>query len=269
MTEEERNYLREFIKGYCENVTNGLSERWEAITPDLYDKHIHDVIAGLMARQATLAIELAKSPSIWNANVAPLILRTMTDGYITLAWILDEPNDRAKKYLDYGLGQEKLNIEILEESLRDNPEQQQVEERKEMLEQKKLWLNSQLAEWATIVNVGSWSGKSTRAMAQETGLEQVYKFSYVPFSGSAHNMWQHVGKYNIEPCQNPLHNNHLVPLILKMESNFEFVFLASLLITDTFEVFDEKCDINIERETPLEFFHNYISSEESNDEPKK
>ena len=74
--------------------------------PRSIDKHVHEAIGGLLARQATLAIELARSPMMWIGNVAPLILRCMTDAYITLAWILDDRGDRAKKYTEYGLGQE-------------------------------------------------------------------------------------------------------------------------------------------------------------------
>jgi hypothetical protein len=42
--------------------------------------------------------------------MAPIILRAMVDLYITLSWIFKDPLERSKKYIAYGLGQEKLEI---------------------------------------------------------------------------------------------------------------------------------------------------------------
>jgi predicted metal-dependent hydrolase len=67
------------------------------------------------------------------------------------------------------LGQEKLFLEYLEEELRINPDGYDAEDLREMIKTRKGWLNGQLAEWATVVDVGSWSGLSTRDMAKEVG----------------------------------------------------------------------------------------------------
>lgn len=263
--------LWEFINGFCENVTESFNERWSKITPEMFDKHIHEAMGGLLARQATLAIELARSPMMWNGNVAPLILRCMTDAYITFAWILEDIEDRTKKYIEYGLGQEKLFIEYLEEAIREEPDKNYVDRMKSMVEHRKSWLNAQLAEWATDVNVGSWSGMPTRDMAKAIGRESIYKFAYVPFSGAAHNMWQHVGVYNVEQCLNPLHNGHLIPKIRRVPNDPEFLYLAAKYVSQTYELFDEKLNISIERKLPIEylldhpFFNQPSEQSESSD----
>jgi uncharacterized protein len=53
----------------------------------------------LLARQATLAIELASAPQLWNGHSAPLFLRAIKDVHITLSWILLDPTTRARHYL--------------------------------------------------------------------------------------------------------------------------------------------------------------------------
>ncbi|MAX50651.1 MAG: hypothetical protein CMH22_01565 [Methylophaga sp.] len=254
---EIQKRLWDFIRDFSENVSLGFEERWAKVKPDLYDKHKHEAVGGLLARQATMAIEMARSPMMWNGNVAPLLLRTMTDGYITLSWILDDIDDRSKKYIDYGLGQEKLFIEHLEESVREDTDGDDVDRVKAMIEFRKSWLESQIAEWATIVNIGSWSGMSTREMAKSIGRESIYKFAYAPFSGPAHNMWQHVGLYHMEPCTNPLHKGHLVPFVRPAPHDPEYLYLASKYVSQSFEVFDEKLDISVERELPIDFFVNH------------
>jgi len=114
--------LKDFIVGYREVVINGFDDRWQKIEQEIYNKHISETIGALLSRQATLSIEMASAPTTWNGHVAPLFLRCMVDAYITLAWILSKPEQRSKKYIEYGLGQEKLFIEFLEEALHEEPD---------------------------------------------------------------------------------------------------------------------------------------------------
>ena len=123
-----------------------------------------------------------------------------------------------------------------------------------MIKVRKGWLNAQLADWATEVNVGSWSGMSTREMAKEIGRESIYKHAYVPFSGAAHNMWQHIGIYNVEPCTNPLHKWHVVPKVRRAPAHLDFMYRSAKYISMTFELFDEKMGIDSDVQLPEQFF---------------
>lgn len=263
MNSSQSDLIEELINGFCENVTENFNERWSQVTPDLFDKHTHEAIGGLLARQATLAIELARSPMIWNGSVGPLILRCMTDAHITFAWILEDTGDRTKKYIEYGLGQEKLFIEYLEESVREKPDGSDLDTVKLMIKCRKNWLNAQLAEWAIDVNIGSWSGMTTRNMAKAIDHESLYKFAYVPFSGPAHNMWQHVGVYNVEQCINPLHNFHFVPKICEMSSDSEYLYLVSKYVSQTFELFDKEFNISVERKLPIRYLFDHAIFDET------
>ena len=266
-SESAEDLLSEFVKGYTANVVDGFESRWSQITLEIYANHIHECIGGLLARQATLSIELANAPAIWNGHIAPLILRCMTDAYITLAWILGDPQERSVKYIDHGLGQEKLFIEYLEEELRNNPDQEDAESTREMIRVRKGWLNSQLAEWATEVNVGSWSGISTRDMAKEIGRESIYRFSYVPFSGPAHNMWQHVGIYNMRPCTNPLHKRHLVPKLQSSAWHPDFMYRSAKYLSITYELVDDKMGTKSDVPLPIDYFveHEMFAAAENED----
>jgi hypothetical protein len=182
----------------------------------------------------------------------------MTDAYITLAWILDDPYERSTKYIHYGLGQEKLSIEYLEENLSENPQDDDEKNQlQEMIRIRKSWLNGQLAEWATEVNVGSWSGLSAYDMAREIGRESIYKFAYMPFSGTVHNMWQHVGIYNAEPCLNPLHKYHLAPKVRTAPLHPDFMYRSAKYLSQTYELFDSKLGITSRIPLPIDFFVNH------------
>ena len=51
---------------------------------------------------------------------------------------------------------------------------------------------------------GAWSGKTTRDMAEESGILDFYNYVYTPFSQCAHSTWYHVGRYNSDPSESPL-----------------------------------------------------------------
>lgn len=267
MTENVKRDLWDFIEGYCNNVVAGFEGRWSQVTPEIYNKEKHETIGGLLSRQATLSVELAKAPSTWNGHIAPLILRCMTDAHITLAWVLDDPLTRSKEYVLHGLGQEKLFIEYLEEEVRQNPNAEDIEDIRAMIEVRRAWLNAQRQDWATEVNVGSWSGKSTRTMAQEVGCESLYRFAYVPFSGPAHNMWQHVSVYNMEPCENPLHKWHLVPKIQHAPVHPDFLYRSAKYVSKSYELVDEKLGISCNEPLPTAYFtnHPFMSDSEADD----
>jgi hypothetical protein len=149
----------------------------------------------------------------------------------------------------YGLGQEKLHIEHLKADAEQDDEQVQ-----KLIEMKESWLNSQRRDFMTEVNVGNWAGLNTRKMAQESGCEGLYKFAYTPFSGVAHNMWQHVSIYNLKPCSNPMHKYHKVPTILEAPMDLDYVYRSAKYVDRTYEAIDEKYNLDIEAKMPLEYF---------------
>ena len=52
---------------------------------------------GANGTASDINIELINHLRFGNGHIAPLILRCMTDAHITLAWILNDPQERAKK----------------------------------------------------------------------------------------------------------------------------------------------------------------------------
>jgi hypothetical protein len=164
---------------------------------DLGERESHEVAGALLARQVTLAMQLASCPEIWNGHIAPILLRAMADVYITLAWVLKDPVDRSRKFIHYGLGQEKLQLEHRRAEL---DAREPLEGEQEYLESIESWINSQRWTFLTEVNLGSWSGVSTRAMAEEAGCLDFYNYVYTPFSACAHSMWHHIAHYNLKQC---------------------------------------------------------------------
>ena len=62
------------IHAFVEHLADQVHARWDMWAKGHDKRHVHEVVGGLLARQATLAAELASNPSIWNAHSAPLFL---------------------------------------------------------------------------------------------------------------------------------------------------------------------------------------------------
>lgn len=257
MTDEARSarvdaLVGDLIERYAALVEESVEQRWNAIDLDLYEVEAFQVVGGLLARQATLTIQLARSPGIWNGHIAPLVLRSMVDAHIALAWILKDKVARAKQYILYGLGQEKLYIEHLKKGL---PLSQDGGPMADLVRAKEAWLNSQRRDFLTEVNVGSWSGANTRDMAKDADCEALYNYAYMPFSGAVHSMWQHVSTYSLKSCQNPLHKYHLVPCVnAEVGVDGDYVFRSAKYFSRSCEVIDQHFGLGLDLPVMEEWF---------------
>ena len=165
--------ITRIIETFVDGSREELLQRWKHWSIDLARGEVHEVIGALLARQVTLATQPAQSPAIWNGHIAPLILRAMADVYIALAWVLKEPDARARKFVLYGLGQEKLQLEHRKTQLAEReptPEEQLMIEASEAgsahndlpSSQKSTWEVGAvypLVKWS--IRLGVWTSTTT------------------------------------------------------------------------------------------------------------
>ena len=227
-----------FVTVFRHFVHDDLRTRERAWELDLGKPQERQVILGLLARQATLAIEIVSNPGIWNPNTAPIMLRAMADVHITLVWMLQNTEDRVHLYVQDGLGAIKLEIAHRKEELEKN-NRRDAEQQKAYVEHLENWLKSQQLEFLTEVNLGSWSGKSTRVMAEEAGCIDFYNYVFQPFSAAVHSYWSHVGRLNVEYCHNPAHNFHLLPVVRSFGPDQHWCLMAGKYLSKTLSSFDE------------------------------
>jgi hypothetical protein len=155
MTADDGNLNKAFrsaIDKFTLHITGLLQKRWEAWAPKHEERDMAEVIGALLSRQVTLTSELARNLGIWNDHMAPLVLRSMVEALITVAWILGNPPERAKQFILYGLGQEKLLFEHQKAKLAErgiDPSSDPATQERER------WLNSQRYIDLIEVNVGN------------------------------------------------------------------------------------------------------------------
>jgi len=213
--------------------------RIEAYTPDFRMPEVFNVLTALLARQATLATEMVSAPQLWNGHSAPLFLRAMTDVHITLSWILLDAKTRARQYIDHGLGQAVLELEHRKKRL-ESADEDSKEMLKQVIQTQEAWINAQRWHFLVEVNIGAWSGKTAREMAEEGGLIDFYNYVYMPFSQCAHSTWYHVGRYNSNPSESSLTRQLWVPRIADSTTDVWNLGLAAKYLDKSFNIFDEK-----------------------------
>jgi Family of unknown function (DUF5677) len=251
MKKEMSKALDHLIKNYISRLENDLQVRWNSLDIDLTNKEVYEVLSGQLARQITLGTQFAKNPNCWTFDLAPVILRCMADNYINFAWIAKSPTDRAKKFILYGLGQEKLILEHRKKQIINDGGDPENDSFAKLTEE---WLNSQRYTFLTEVNVGAWAGISTRQMAEEAGCMDFYNYVYTPFSTVAHNTWGHIARYNLTISNNPLHKFLKVPFIGGELIDIYNIRLATKYVDKMTRKFDEVFSISVEGKSTYELF---------------
>jgi len=231
--------IESFIVGFRNAVRADLRARLERWPLDLGETEVYEVVGTLLARQAALALDLAAAPALWTPHSAPVLLRAMADIFISLAWILKSPQDRARIYIEDGLGAVKLMIAHQERAIANTTDPAEVEEMQQMIEMWRNWLSSQRLDVFVEVNLGSWSGMNTRKMAEEAGFIDFYNYVYQPFSSATHSNWFHVSVFNSVHCENPAHRHHRIPAIAQIDPDGHWLFLAAKYLRKTLAHFDE------------------------------
>lgn len=227
-----------FITAFTHFAHRDFRSREDAWKLELGKVQERQVILSLMARQTTLAIEIVANPGVWNSNIAPILLRAMADVHITLVWIMKNAKLRVPLYVQDGLGAIKLEIAHRKSELKKNGTENDDEHNRYTTSLEN-WLELQQLEFLTEINFGSWSGKNTRAMAEEAGSIDFYNYVFQPFSSAVHSYWSHVGRINSEMCENPAHHFHFLPVIPSFAPDFHWCHLAGKYLAKTFSSYDD------------------------------
>ena len=170
-----------------------------------------DVVLGFIARQYQTWASVACSPLLWKASVAPFLLRGLVDSLITMSWILDNP-ESAVAFKEYSSGRSKLLAAHMRSVAAENPTSHQnlIDDAEflEKLADSEVWNE---ASKVYLSNAG-WTGKDIRAMADESGLKDLYDLRYGPLSADAHGDWLTMRRRFMVECTEPTHRPHWLPI---------------------------------------------------------
>ncbi|MEO6883838.1 MAG: DUF5677 domain-containing protein [Bacteroidia bacterium] len=260
-----KNEIEKIFKTYIANLEQDLIDRWNWWQKDVSTPELYEVISGIISRQICLAINIVGNNSLWNSHVGPVLMRSLIDNYINFAWILIDPLKRSQRFIYFGLGQEKLHLEHFKNQFSEVEVPDQIRMQMDAIEG---WIDSQRYTFLTDVNLKSWPEVPVRQMAEEAGCTDLYNHAYQPFSSVAHNMWNHIGRYNMQTSSDPLHKYLRHPVIMHLTPTLYYVELTIKYVDKMFDKFDKTFGYKPTRDTASEF-HKSLSTLSAKVKPKK
>lgn len=232
------------LNNYMSDIQTELKSRWNNWEIVYEEKELYEVVGGLLSRQIHLTSYFLQSSTNWNPDFGGIFLRVLVEAHLTLAWILkDDSLKRAKLFIEYGLGQEKLLREKYKSALEKDGK---FESFKEAFEKEQNYWDQERYNFHTDINLGGWSGISAYQMAKEIGDENFYNIVYSPFSNSVHSTWNHIIKFNLEQSKNPLHGFIKTPSFKTLPPDMHYVELAAKYLQMSFAVTDKSIPLSVE-----------------------
>ena len=172
---------------------------------DLYDPRRDEVLFGLFARLTRLYVVMAEDPYLWARDTSGIMLRPLADTAITFGYLakVGTQEDFAR-FIEYGEGQRKLLMLHLQDNYPDEKSLEGLSSEE---------IADEFDVWPEVLDIelGSWSKKDARKLAQEAGFEDLYRLVFTPASSDLHGSWLSLKSSNLVRCAEPLHRWHRMP----------------------------------------------------------
>lgn len=181
----------------------------------------HDGAFGLVLYGLYLAMEISKDTKAFRGE-ARITLRSLVEACLTLKYLSHKDDSSIwKQYRNYGAGQSKLSFlkHITADSVPDYVNIEDLERHASA----DMWMEFQE------IDLGAWSNKNLRRMAEGAGVKEVYDRYYDWPSGFVHANWSAVRDTVFEMCGNPLHRLHRVASFPRLNMNDTVVDAGKLV----------------------------------------
>jgi hypothetical protein len=174
---------------------------------DLYDPTIDEIKLGLFSRIVRLYILLISDPFLWCRDICGIILRCIGETAIVYYYLVK--NGTAgdfRSFREYALGKEKLLMLHMQDDLdvTSSLEGKSVDDIS-------YELGGNFATELLKIDLKGWTKKNIRDLAQEAGLDKIYKWVVDPSNAEIHGSWSSIRKSNLVVCSQILHRFHKVP----------------------------------------------------------
>ncbi len=206
LTEEDLPSLVQVLESNANMARNYITDLWKKVTCDLYDPTRDEILFGLFSRLLRFYCLIVEDPRMWSHDTSGIMLRCLTDCAITFAYlIICGGKEDFNKFKKYGEGQEKL----LMLHLQDNYEGETTLEGRDSSA-----ISEELGGFSVEmlnIELGHWTKKDTRRLAEEAGMEQFYRLVFSPTSSDVHGTWLSLKHSSLIRCAEPLHRFHRLP----------------------------------------------------------
>ncbi len=204
--EDDLPPLLEVINHNVNIAREYITNIWKKVQFDLYDTNKNDVIFGLISRLIRLYCLLLEDPNLWSRDISGIILRCLVDCAITYSYLVQfGTEEEFTKFIEYGEGQEKLLMLHLQDNYSGETTMEGLEV--EDIAQEHGGFGIEMLD----IELGNWTDKTARQLAERTGLQRFYRLVYTPTSSDLHGTWLSLKNTSFRICNEPLHKFHRLP----------------------------------------------------------
>ena len=246
--------LARLIKQYsvtAEAFSKAIKQDHRKCFPDPSAFEKTSVLSGLLARASALGLDMLTEQSFWRAEIGGILLRCLCETLILMAWLVyKDEKGLYQRFVQYSLGQQDLCGLKLEgyEGYREAFQALRLGNEKLV---DKMAKDSWDAQMRTI-NLGNWADTDTRKMAKEGNTKVYYDLVFSLCSADVHSQFISLARWNMVPCENPLHNYHLLPAFDSRVYNPYLPLTACVLLKETCQRFFQHQGIDAESVKLLE-----------------
>ncbi|MFD4676611.1 DUF5677 domain-containing protein [Lentzea sp. NPDC058450] len=197
------------LQRFATGLFSSYIEALETAPARLYDQECQEVNAGLVARAAREVITALGNPDLWCLEHGAHVGRMLVEVRIYVEWMAKQDPAIYRAFQEYGAGKAKLYSRLMSEIPQDWLRPGVSEAIDEL---NRLSHNDEVIDHRVVDTRDSFAGgKSLRAMAEESGLIDLYRHAYYISSGVTHSEWWSIETHCMERCMNILHRAHLIP----------------------------------------------------------
>ena len=154
------------------DLVSSYVEALETAPSRLYEPEMQEVHSGLVVRAGRDVITALGVPDLWCMEHGSHIIRVLVETRIYLQWMATQEPSIYRSFQEYGAGKAKLYAQIMDEVPEEARRPDFVEAVKEL---ENLSYNSVLDHRVVDTRDSFAEGKSIRAMAEESGLLDLYR----------------------------------------------------------------------------------------------
>ena len=197
------------------------------------------VLVPLLGRLASLMEYSIGIPHVWNAYMAPIILRPIAEIMLSIKWLSGDIVQRSFRLIHASIIQARNDLKRLEKSLKERKFSSDVEIMRDFMKSRIESLERLFPcekDQQRVPNL--WK------MAKNANCMNFYNIEMSEWSACVHSSWHHVSLHNLTHWENPLYGFHRVPMVAPLECDIQYLRSAARICQTSIEEIDKMLRID-------------------------
>lgn len=169
---------------------------------------VSDVLLALTSRIWRFMHHILETSGAGNGELAEISARCQWESSIYLEWLISKNDiELFHRFRTYSVGKAKTSVERIRGD-RDSYGGEEASRIAENILVSEIHDGAGLWEQLVAEEVGAWSPKGTKQMADDVSATMEYELHFRRLSDIVHGLWRDLERYHVVKCANPMHRGH-------------------------------------------------------------